>query len=77
MIHSFDPMASVASFDLAASGSSSGDELFDPCLIMISMIMFYACYSLYLCIRVMILTTMNTIFTSAIKLSLISAGTVS
>jgi hypothetical protein len=26
----FDPMASEASFDLAASGSSSGDELSDP-----------------------------------------------
>jgi hypothetical protein len=28
----FDPIASKASFDLAASGSSSGDELSDPCL---------------------------------------------
>jgi hypothetical protein len=28
----FDPMASKTSFDLAASRSSSGDELSDPCL---------------------------------------------
>jgi hypothetical protein len=39
----FDPMASEASFDLAASGSSSDDELSDPCLCQ-SLIMFYVCY---------------------------------
>jgi hypothetical protein len=30
--NSSDPVASTASFDLAASGSSFGDELYDPCL---------------------------------------------
>jgi hypothetical protein len=39
-----------------------------------SMIMFYAFYLHYLCIQVMIFTMMNTIFTFAIKLSLIPAG---
>jgi hypothetical protein len=41
------------------------------------MIMFYACYLDYLCILVMIFTMMNTIFTFAIKLSLIPVGAVS
>jgi hypothetical protein len=41
------------------------------------MIMFYALYLHYLCIPVMMFTTMNTIFTSGIKLSLIPAGVVS
>jgi hypothetical protein len=31
-ISTFNLMASEASFDLAASGSSSSDKLFDPCL---------------------------------------------
>jgi hypothetical protein len=31
-IKSSDLVASAASFDLAASGSSSGEELSDPCL---------------------------------------------
>jgi hypothetical protein len=36
--------------------------------------MFYVCYLHYLCIQVMIFMIINTIFTSAIKLSLISMG---
>jgi hypothetical protein len=72
----FDPMASEVSFDLAASGSSSDNELFDPCLCQ-PLIIFYVCYLHYLCIRVTIFTMMNTIFTSVIKLSLILAGAVS
>jgi hypothetical protein len=35
--------------------------------------MFYTCYLHYLCIQVTIFTMMNTIFTFAIKLSLIPA----
>jgi hypothetical protein len=46
-------------------------------ILMLSMIMFYACYLDLLCIPVMIFMMMNTIFTFAIKLSLISVGTVS
>jgi hypothetical protein len=72
----FDPMAFEVSFDLAPSGSSSGNELSDPCLFPL-MIMFYAYYLHYLCISVMIFTMMITIFMSAIKLSLIPVGTFS
>jgi hypothetical protein len=82
--NSSDPAASTASFDLAASGSSSGNELSDPCLchrwlcFMPATYTIYAftCYLHYLCIPVMILWRWIRFYV-AIKLSLIPAWAVS
>jgi hypothetical protein len=58
--NSSDPVASTASFDLVASGSSLQRRTIRS-MFMPSMIKFYVCYLHYLCIPMMIFTMMNTI----------------
>jgi hypothetical protein len=73
--NSSDPVAWAASFDLAASGSSSGDELSDPCLCHRWLYFMPATYTIYAFQWWFLHRWIR--FYVAIKLSLISAGVVS